>query len=138
MESHYVLDCPVCGAPPSKAKLEVRAGHLKARGLPLTAEGYCLNDADKIVVEAETAFCAACETVFPLNRCIKEGDIKYPLYCALCLAPPEKAKLLVVQGTFLTKGMPLYADGCSLDDADTLSVMPVYIECQACGKGYRL
>jgi len=89
----FMLTCPLCGAEPEVAKLEVVNGIFMAGGVRLAEDGFDLRGAKSISTEDEEVKCAACGRTFMLERCVIPNDpptIDRDLYilarvpCRLC------------------------------------------------------
>lgn len=85
----FMLTCPLCGAEPEKAKLEVVNGIFMAGGVRLAEDGFDLRSAKSISTEDEEVKCAVCGRTFLLDQCMLPGEPLTidPLLYALARVP---------------------------------------------------
>jgi len=75
----FMLTCPICGAEPEVAKLEVVNGIFMAGGVRLAEDGFDLRGAKSIHTEDEEVKCAACGRTFALEQCVIPNDPLLPM-----------------------------------------------------------
>jgi hypothetical protein len=82
----YTLACPLCGAPPDEANLEVVAGRFVCTKMRVHSDGFCFEDAKNCDTSDEIVECAACEQTFPLTGIVPydSAEEKHDNICRIC------------------------------------------------------